>query len=197
MKPFKKLLALALLPLLVAACAAKEAPKMPAKAQTQWKVSVKMSPEQRAQYEKQVKDLMSGIQNYKAVKSGDSVYAPLADYIDLARAYEHLGDYANALETYQRALGLHKRSQAVVNNLGRLYEAVGEYDKAVQQYLTLIKDYNEPNYAYDITWAYIRAGDRKNAEKYFNQWQLALHTTDVQTQEAIRKLREKEDAPSS
>ena len=82
----------------------------------------------------------------------------------------------------------------MLNNLGRLYEDVEEYGLAIVQYQRIIDEYLDGNYYYDITWAYIRAKKRIEAEKAFNQWQQAMKKTDEQTQQAIKKLREEEKA---
>ncbi len=84
-----------------------------------------------------------------------------------------------------------------MNNLGRLYEKTEQYDKAVAIYERIISEYFDYDYLRDITWAYIRAGDRKQAENYFNAWQLQEQTTDTGIQKAIQKLREAEAAENT
>ncbi len=115
-------------------------------------------------------------------------------YVNLARQYQKLGDLGKGIRIYKDLIKKDIVSSAVYHNLGRLYEEVEEWDLAIEQYQLLIDDYFMPRYLYDITWVYIKTEDRKSAEKYFNDWQRTLNTTDLQTQEAIKKLRAKEKA---
>ncbi len=117
---------------------------------------------------------------------------PWAATIDLSRAYEELGELGRAIEIYEDVINDGHATKAILHNLGRLYEKTGQFDKAVASYEGIVNEYFDEDYLYDITWAYIRAGDRKNAEKYFNAWQLEFSKTDEQTQQAIKKLREQE-----
>ncbi len=115
------------------------------------------------------------------------ILIPLKETVELAEVYQKIGEPNEAIKLYNYILKKGK-SAAVINNLGRLYEQVGETEKAVAQYTRLIEEYYENEYLYDITWAYIRAGNRKQAQKYFNAWQQQFHKTDEQTQQAIQKL---------
>lgn len=119
---------------------------------------------------------------------------PWEAIIGLAKAHEELGELGKAIKVYEDVLDDGHRAKAIFNNLGRLYEKTEQYDKAVAIYQRINDEYFDHDYLYDITWAYIRAGDRKSAEKYFNAWQLEFHKTDLQTQQAIKKLREAEKA---
>ena len=159
----------------------------------QWSEDTHLSAQDKAKYETQISNLQHKIDTYRAGSEDGSMYAPIPDFIDRARAHEALGDYRSALGTYQKGLSLHRQSQAFIHNMGRLYEKIHDVDSAVAQYRTLVDKYNQPAYLYDITWAYISAGDRKKAEKAFNEWQNKFHTTDLETQNAIKKLRAQED----
>lgn len=119
---------------------------------------------------------------------------PHLSVIELAQTYEQLGQSGKAIDVYKDYLGGGFRAKAIRNNLGRLYEAQEDYDKAVEQYKLIVDEYFDEQYFYDITWAYIRAKNRQEAEKFFNAWQRAFTKTDVQTQNAIKKLREEEKA---
>ena len=114
--------------------------------------------------------------------------------IEMARDYEKLGDINSAIKLYEDYLNDGWRTKAVRNNLGRLYEHQEKYDLAVKQYQTIVDEYNDQEYLYDITWAYIRAENRTEAEKAFNAWQLAFKKTDLQTQQAIQKLRDQQNS---
>ncbi|MBI5411744.1 tetratricopeptide repeat protein [Candidatus Peregrinibacteria bacterium] len=177
----KRLVTVLFAVLLLTACAKKQ--------ETASQVKISLPPAERAKIETQIAGLEREIQDYHPAKEGDAIYAPVYLFIDLARGYESLGNYPQAIRIYQKALSLHKQAQAVVHNMGRLYEDMGDYPKAVEQYTILIKDYAQTNYWYDVTWAQIRAGKRKEAEKAFNQWQNAFRKTDLQTQTAIKKMK--------
>jgi len=117
---------------------------------------------------------------------------PFGQIITLSLAYEKMGDMDKAIDNYKIWLDKGTKTKSIINNLGRLYEKVGEVELAVTQYKRLIEEYQDDAYLYDITWAYINAKKRKEAEKYFNLWQLKFQKTDEQTQEAIIKLRAEE-----
>lgn len=172
----KKLILLILVALLLTACQAK------------WQIDVDLTPEKRAEILAEIKEVKITIQE----QIRETEKAGYMAYVNLARAYEKLGNLGTAIKIYTDAIADGMHSSAVYNNLGRLYEKVGEYDLAVEQYQILVDKFMENRYLYDITWAYIRAKDSKNAEKYFNAWQLETQATDENTQKAIRKLREEE-----
>jgi tetratricopeptide (TPR) repeat protein len=161
-------------------------------------IQVDIPPEERAQTEMQIEELKSAIKNY-VPQEGEIAWREM---IQLAEAYESLGYMSKAIKVYTDVLDTGKKTKAIINNLGRLYEKVGEYDLAVAQYQRIVDEYFDTSYLYDITWAYISAaqnseGDekvsyRKEAEKYFNAWQLEFRKTDEQTQQAIKKLRDQE-----
>jgi len=157
-----------------------------------YKIEVDLTPEEVDKYETQVKSLKEAIANF--VPDPEDALIAWAEIIDLADAYTELGELGKAIKVYEDVLDEGHKTKAILNNLGRLYEKVEEYDKAVVMYQRLNDEYFDHDYLYDITWAYIRAGDRKTAEKYFNAWQLEFHKTDEQTQRAIKKLREAEKA---
>lgn len=156
-----------------------------------YKVEVDLSSDDVSVLNEKIADLKSEIKNF--VPTEDDVIAWRA-MVELSRAYEQLGELGKAIAVYEDAIADGDVTKAMLNNLGRLYEKVEEYDKAIAIYQRINDEYFDRDYLYDITWAYIRAGDRKNAEKYFNAWQLEFQKTDEQTQQAIKKLREAEKA---
>ncbi|MDH5596675.1 MAG: tetratricopeptide repeat protein [Candidatus Peregrinibacteria bacterium] len=153
-----------------------------------YRVEVDITPEREAELKQEIIDFKEALSAYD--DSDGSI--DLVSTVGLARAYEELGELGKAIKVYEDVLEDGRRSRAVIHNLGRLYEDVGEYNLAIEQYQRIIDEYYENSYLYDITWAYIRAGDRKMAEKFFNAWQLEFKTTDGQIQDAIKKLREAE-----
>ena len=156
---------------------------------SRWDVDVDLTPEETQAIKTEIQSLKTEIQNFVPPTSGEIAWR---QYIDLSQAYEKIGQMDNAIKVYTDVLDSGVKTKAIIHNLGRLYEKVEEYDLAVEQYQCLIDEYFDNNYLYDITWAYIRAKNRKEAEKYFNAWQLEFKKTDSQTQQAIKKLREEE-----
>ncbi len=180
---FKKFISLFLATLFLAGCI-----------QSGWTVKVDLTDEERQQAEATVAEYADRIKHYEPDEIFNTPEPPIPFWVELARAYEKLGKLGDALDTYEKAKKIYTRSQAVEHNIGRLYEKAGKYEDAVNQYLYIAEEFQEPKYYYDITWVYIKAKDRKNAEKYFNVWQLATQRTDNQTQQAIKDLRAEEKA---
>jgi len=172
MKSIKLLLALLISAILFTACSSR------------YKVAVDITPERAAELNQEIEDYQKEIRDF--VSPDNDI--PFGAIIGMARDYEELGDYGKAIELYRSTLKDHPVSKAMTHNLGRDYEAVGEYDLAVEQYQKIIDDYFDYGYLYDITWAYIKAGNRREAESSFNDWQLKFRKTDDQTQAAIKKL---------
>ena len=155
--------------------------------QSNWVVDVDLTAEEKAEIQADIKDIKSRLS--ADMKSSDYIQA----VISLARKYEDLGQLSDAIDVYVDTLKNENLSAPTVNrNLALLYEKIGKFEKAIEQYQILIDKYLDENYLYDITWAYINMGERREAEKYFNAWQLKFQKTDVQTQDAIKKLREEE-----
>ncbi len=158
---------------------------------SQYKVDVNLTPEQKASLETNIKSYQAIIE---AHDTSDGTIA-WAEIIDVANAYIDLGELGKAIKVYENVLKNGVGTKAIINNLGRLYEKVDRYDDAIIMYQRIIDDYLDYDYLRDITWAYIHAGKRHEAEQYFNQWQLAKKTTDLEIQEAIKQLREAENQP--
>ena len=179
MKKSVKILAVTLATIVLVACASK------------YNVKVNLTPDEEAAAKTEIQDMGKAINEFIP---GATAQIPGLEIIRLAKAYEKLGNLGKAIDIYSSWLNKGYRAKSLSNNLGHLYEQVGETELAVKQYQTIIDQYMDTDYLYDITWAYIKAGDRKNAEKYFNAWQLDKKKTDEQTQQAIKDLRDKEVA---
>ena len=150
-----------------------------------YKVDVDLTPEEVSKIEADITGYKTEIANHDD-SDGRIAWEAI---INMANAYVDLGELGKAIKLYEGVLSEGPGTQAIVNNLGRLYETVERYDDAIVQYQILIDDYFEHEYLRDITWAYIRAGNRQEAEKYFNEWQLYFSTTDGSIQQAIKKMR--------
>jgi tetratricopeptide (TPR) repeat protein len=180
---FKKATALLLAVLFLSGCI-----------KSNWRIDVDLTEEELQETKAKVEEYIDKTKNYRPGEDYTTPEPPIPFWVELARAQEKLGNLGDALKTYEKAKEIYSRSQAIEHNIGRLYEKAGEYKKAIEQYLYIVEEFQKDGYLYDVTWAYIKAKDRQNAEKYFNAWQLATQKTDTQTQQAIKKLREEEKA---
>jgi len=158
---------------------------------TTYNVKVNLTPEEK----QATLDEMQKMKDYIASYDTSDKTIPFGQIIQLSRDYEKLGDLDSAISNYKDWLDKGYKTRSMIHNLGRLYEQVGETELAVTQYKRLIDEYNDDGYLYDITWAYINAKQRKEAEKFFNLWQLKFQKTDEQTQQAIKDLRAEEQQP--
>jgi len=163
---------------------------------TRLNIDVDLTDEQRQQYERTVAEFEFKIKNYQPDDRFETPEAPIPFWVELAVAQENLGRLDDALRTYTKAQKIYPRSQAIENNIGRLYEKAGLREKAIEQYLYVADEFQDPRYYRDITKLYIELKDRRNAEKYFNVWQLATRQTDTEIQQEIKQLREEEKAGS-
>jgi tetratricopeptide (TPR) repeat protein len=178
MKRLTKISAVVLVALFLTACSSK------------YNVKVNLTPEEENNIKAEISEFKKQI---AAHDTSDGTIA-WAQIIETAKDYEKLGDLKSAINLYKSWLDKGYKTKGIINNLGRLYEKVGEVELAVTQYRRLIEEYQDDSYLYDITWAYINAKQRKEAEKYFNLWQLKFQKTDEQTQLAIKGLRAEEEA---
>ncbi len=153
-----------------------------------YKQAVNLSDEAEAELRQSVKE------NNLVIKGFNGNITRYEPVFRLAKDYEKLGEFGKAIDVYVSTIESGAQNSAIYNNLGRLYEKVKDYDSAIVVYQRNIDEFFQQKYLYDITWAYIKAGDRKNAEKYFNAWQLEFEKTDEQTQQAIAKLRDAEES---
>ena len=153
-----------------------------------YKVEVDLAPEEIDVIKVEISQLKTEIKNFE----GEEGEIPNLLIVQLARAYEDIGEIGKAIDIYKDVLNDGYKTRAIIHNLGRLYEKAEEYDKAIEMYQFMIDEYFESKYLYDITWAYIYSGNRKEAEKYFNAWQLEFRKTNEHVQEAIKKMREEE-----
>lgn len=158
-----------------------------------YKIDVDLTLDRIQELKEEVKTLKDVIANY-VQEDSDAATIAWQEIIALAKAHEELGELGKAIKVYEDVVADGERAKSIFNNLGRLYEKTEQYDMAVAIYQRINDEYFDHDYLYDITWAYIRAGERKMAEKYFNAWQLEFQKTDLQTQQAIKKLREAEKA---
>ncbi|MBN2087386.1 tetratricopeptide repeat protein [Candidatus Peregrinibacteria bacterium] len=153
-----------------------------------YKVDVDLSNDEISATKTRISELKDEIKNFE----GSEGQIAADQIVELARSYMELGELGKAIKVYEDVLAEGHKTLAILNNLGKLYDEVGEYDKAIAMYQRLVDEYFEAKYLRNITWSHIKAGNRKEAEKYFNAWQLEFQKTDEQIQKAIKELREEE-----
>lgn len=157
-------------------------------------IDVDLSEADRVKWETDIVKWSDKIKNYEPTDKLTTPQAPVAYYVKLAYAYEQLGQLNKSFNIYQDGREFYTRSQAFENNIAKLYEKAGEYEKALEQYLYLSEEFQETKYLRNMVKIFIEIKDRKNAEKYFNLWQLSTQSTDLQIQQQIKALREEEKA---
>ncbi|MCK5612228.1 tetratricopeptide repeat protein [Candidatus Pacearchaeota archaeon] len=158
--------------------------------QSKWSPEVDLTPEERSAIEAEIVEIQSSIDE----QISESEKADINTYIRMARKYEDLGSLKKSEAIYKQLIEEKRVSSTIHNNLAQLYETVEDYEKAIEQYTILTDTLFESQYLKNITWVYIKTGERKLAEKYFNAWQQAFRTTDVIIQDAIKELRAAEKA---
>ncbi len=83
-----------------------------------------------------------------------------------AYGYDEMHSYANAAETYEKAL-LYREDSVAASNAGICYQKLGDYDKAIETYLFAIRIDPDNAYPYNnLAQLYIRKEDYKNALSY-------------------------------
>jgi len=167
-------------------------------ASNKWRPKSNMDPVQAQIRLKEIekdKALVNYLKDQEAneIKGGKNKQSTISTEINqgtiaLALDYQKAGYLDTARDVYQDFLKERGKSEAILNNLGRLYEQVGEYKKAIKYYQILIDTYNKKTYLYDITWAYIRAGDATKARIYYEQWKQLKGRNDKQIYKAIRAI---------
>lgn len=158
--------------------------------ESKWSPEVDLTPEEISSIHEAIEEANALIdQQIESNGKGE-----ILTYIVVAREHKKLGELKKVESIYKKLIAEKRVSGAIHNNLAQLYESVEEYDKAIEQYKILTDTLLEPQYLRNITWVYIKTGERKLAEKYFNAWQQAYRTTDVIIQDAIKELRAAEKA---
>lgn len=151
-----------------------------------YRVDVKLTPEQRLEYEEQVRIADRKI---KAVKPPDK---PDIDYfIDKARYQEYLGRYGEAIDTLLESFKYYGNTSAGWNNIAKLYDKVGDYRNAIVFYNKLIDSFSLNRYYVDVAWDYYRLGKYKIAFEAYGRYAQLTDMTDGQLLQLITsKLKE-------
>ena len=73
---------------------------------------------------------------YKMARWIDSLYLPA--YVGLVQAYEEMGEYESAIETYKKFITIHPNNPILHSQIANLYFMKGEHNKAVSHYQSAI-----------------------------------------------------------
>jgi len=113
-----------------------------------YKIEIDLTPEEIKEVKDEITMLKEEIANF--VPSDEGLIAWQA-IIELARAYEELGELGKAIEVYEDVLNQGHKTKAILNNLGRLYEQTEQYGMAITMYERIHKEYLDQLSVKDIT----------------------------------------------
>ncbi len=91
-------------------------------------------------------DYQGAVNAFREALSYSDVWVDALDYdlnYYLAEAYEKMGDYKNAIDTYASIIALLPKDEIAYSNRGSAYLLIGEHDKAIQDFnkaLSINKD---------------------------------------------------------
>ncbi|QQR83548.1 tetratricopeptide repeat protein [Candidatus Peregrinibacteria bacterium] len=138
----------------------------------EWQKPVNLTPEEKTALEKQI------ITNRTTLESGalegisEDTEEALFYWIEIARAYESLGNLKKAAKTYEEARKIYPRSEAIEVNLANVYQQAQLADKAIAQYLNVVEMFHSTKYYNQVAWVYAeQKRDLKKAEFYVTEWQ--------------------------
>ncbi len=90
---------------------------------------------------------------------------------DMAVAYNRLGNYAKAIDYYEKVLALHPTDYLSLNNMVAIYEEVEEYEKAIPYARTLYTDNSEnQEVVRDAIRVHLQIKDTTNAQLILNDY---------------------------
>ncbi len=121
--------------------------------------------------------LLSTLKRLAELHSGDPVLA-----FRLARKLEEAGRTPEAVEEYERVLGLLEQDQdrsAVLKTLGYMYSRSGDIQKAIERYSEAAGiETDDANLFYNLAGLHDQAGEPKKADEYLKK-AVSLETVDV------------------
>ena len=112
-------------------------------------------------------------------------------HIQLGKTYRELGEYENAIESFQNAIALDDEHHHAYNNLGLVYTDISMFALAIEMFLAALElspgnpaFYNNLGYAYDMTDQFEEAlaafqnaieSEPTFADAYYNMANVYLH----------------------
>ncbi|MDD5107996.1 MAG: tetratricopeptide repeat protein [Candidatus Omnitrophica bacterium] len=121
----------------------------------------------------------------------DGVKLQAKDYRQLGLEKQHIGNLAEAMSLYQKAITLDPGYAVAYNDLGVVYEAMGDIKRAEESYLRALKI--DPGYssAYtNLALLYESQRDLEKAEFYWNKRVQIGSADDPWTQKAASRLKD-------
>ena len=112
-------------------------------------------------------------------------------YRELGLEYQRMGDLAEALSFYQKAIAMYPDFAIVYNDIGVVYETMGSLDRAEESYLKSIK--LDPTYSGVYTNLALFYENQRNLEKAAFYWdkRAALGAPgDPWTEKAVNRFRD-------
>ena len=128
----------------------------------------------------------SSVEGISAVKQDQA-----RKYRESGLEYQRIGNLAEALSFYQKAVAIYPNFAIVYNDLGIVYEAMGFLDRAEENYLKSLKI--DPTYSGVYTNLALLYENQRNLEKAAFYWdkRAALGAPgDPWTQKAVSRLRD-------
>ncbi|MCX5698848.1 MAG: tetratricopeptide repeat protein [Candidatus Omnitrophica bacterium] len=112
-------------------------------------------------------------------------------YRELGLEYQQMGNLAEALSFYQKAVAIYPNFAVVYNDIGVVYEAMGSLDRAEESYLKSVKI--DPAYSSAYTNLALFYENQRNLEKAVFYWSKRAkigYLDDPWTQKAANRLRD-------
>ncbi|MFH1281477.1 MAG: tetratricopeptide repeat protein, partial [Candidatus Omnitrophota bacterium] len=110
-------------------------------------------------------------------------------YRELGLEYQRMGNLAEALSFYQKAIAMYPDFAVVYNDIGVVYEAMGSLEQAEENYLKSVRV--DPNYPGAYTNLALYYEGQRNLKKAVFYWGKRVEvgiSDDPQTQKAVNRL---------
>ena len=123
----------------------------------------------------QVADSLYAYGKYSdAIKAYNNIEKNELVYEKLAKSYVALGNYSQAILSYEEALKQATKNELLAFQLAKLYKQTKAFEKAKSQLLKLIDlDYKNPNYHYELGEVYTALNDEFAAQsRYYTAYEL-------------------------
>ena len=151
-----------------------------------YKIDVDLTPGEIEAIQHDIEQLKAKIAEFNADESEYTF--PKDEIIELARAYEDLGEIGMAINLYKGVLADGIRSTVAVHNLGRLYEKLGEYEKAITYYQKIMDAFDADEYTVDIIRMHIKLGNKEIAKTMYQKYAVKTGFRDDELLDRIQAM---------
>ena len=103
-----------------------------------YKVEVDLTTEEIQKVKAEITSLKEEIRDFVTEDEGAIAWQAI---IDLALAYQELGELGKAIRVYEDQINQGHKTKAILNNLGRLYEKTEQYGMAIAMYQRINDEY--------------------------------------------------------